>query len=245
MFCSKCGKQIDNDAIFCKFCGSSTFSNISSANNAESGSKGQFAGKISKCPNCGEAIDSFLTKCPLCGVEIHRTDVASSVRLLVDQLQQLESQRPPQGYLKSFLSRTYLANAVSDIDSKKIDLIRNFPIPNSKEDIIEFLFLAFSSIDMSAIAGGSVWRPIPTSLIELARAWDSKADQAYQKAKYMMFSDPEFPKIQSMYEQKERDKKTAAKNRRKSIFGVVMLAIAPILLMALMALFIVWLWKIT
>ena len=180
MFCSKCGKPLDDDAVFCKYCGTSTTSlNSSSINNSTTSTqKVKFAGSVFKCPNCGESIDSFLTKCPLCGVEIHREDVAGSVQNLINQLQQLESQRPQQGLLKNFASRTFI-NMVSDIDNKKIDLIRNFPIPNSKEDVIEFLFLAISNIDMGAIFGGNAMRPAGTSQIELAKAWDSKADQAY------------------------------------------------------------------
>ena len=130
---------------------------------------------------------------------------------------------------------------VSDIDNKKIDLIRNFPIPNSKEDVIEFIFLAISNIDMGAIFGGSAMRPAGTSQIELAKAWDSKADQAYQKAKYMMFSDPEFPRVQALYDQKEKDKRIAEKNHKKSVFGLVCLCVAPTLFMILIILLCCWL----
>lgn len=37
---------------------------------------------------------------------------------------------------------------MQSIDEQKIDLIRNFSIPNTKEDVLEFIVLAAANIDL-------------------------------------------------------------------------------------------------
>lgn len=78
----------------------------------------EFVGKIKKCPNCGQVIQSFKIKCPSCGFEFSGIEAVKSVKdfFYVYQRENNKWQR--------------------------LELIKNFPVPNSKEDILEFAILA-------------------------------------------------------------------------------------------------------
>jgi len=81
-------------------------------------------------------------------------------------------------------------------EKQKITLVRAFPIPNTKEDIIEFLILASSNICTSSHSAGS-----DTPQKEEYDAWLVKIEQCYQKAKMILKSDSDFPKVQEIYNQ--------------------------------------------
>lgn len=122
MYCRKCGKQIPDNSRFCSFCGEDLSSDINTEHE-ERGKKRKvvFDGEIHKCPNCGEILDAFVTKCPTCGFEIRGTKGgANKVEELAEKLQKANN------------------------TSKNKELISNFYVPNTKEDIIEFFTLAVS-----------------------------------------------------------------------------------------------------
>ena len=117
VFCSNCGEKLNDGAKFCHACGAST-SGIPTQQKREQ----EYAGKIIKCPNCGEVLDSFVTVCPACGYELRGSSASSSVREFAMKLD----------------------NAATD--AKKVSIIRNYPVPNTKEDIFEFMILASTNI---------------------------------------------------------------------------------------------------
>lgn len=102
-------------------------------------------------------------------------------------------------------------NQVSALDEQKISLIRNFAIPNTKEDILEFVILAAANIDIKVYSAGQT----KAAQRELSDAWISKLEQAYQKAQLMFPSSPEFQNIEKLYYQKMAQIK---KEKRKILF---------------------------
>ena len=111
----------------------------------------EFAGKIIKCPNCGEVLESFTSKCPSCGCEIRGRTAVASVKELFSNIQQAKN------------------------DKEIIRLIKTFPVPNSKEDILEFMVLASSNFSESYYVSHM-------GEDNISEAWLSKAEQCYQKA---------------------------------------------------------------
>lgn len=82
----------------------------------------EYVGTIRKCPNCGQVLQSFQAKCPACGHELTGVGVASSVKEFFDFYQK-------------------------ETDKfRQLELIKSFPVPNSKEDILEFALLASQQI---------------------------------------------------------------------------------------------------
>ena len=77
------------------------------------------------------------------------------------------------------------------MQSKKISIIRNFYIPNTKEDIYEFVILATSNMN---------------SYNYDYEAWDVKPQQAYQKATLSFGNTQEFHYIHQLYTQAQNIK---------------------------------------
>lgn len=163
-FCVNCGQEIKEGSKFCTNCGSAVIPHQKLENNER---KTFYDGEIRKCPNCGEIIDSFVVNCPSCGYELRGSTATSSVQRLYWEL-----------------------NRAATIE-QKILVIRNYPIPNAKEDIIEFMILASSNISGEADNG-------------VFEAWIAKFGQAYQKAKITLQNDSAFTQIQEIYEKTEK-----------------------------------------
>lgn len=78
----------------------------------------EFVGTIQKCPSCGQVLKAMQAVCPACGHEIIGVKANMSVREFFDLYQKERS------------------------DRNKVNLINNYPLPNAKEDILEFAILA-------------------------------------------------------------------------------------------------------
>ena len=120
-FCSKCGKELAENAKFCANCGTSVESGTTKDETKERTQV--FMGTIRKCPNCGEQIGTNTTKCPACGFVIEKRNVSASLDAFVKKL------------------------ASFDHYIKKREYIENYPVPNNKEDIRDLLTYAASQRD--------------------------------------------------------------------------------------------------
>lgn len=137
-FCVNCGEELVDGARFCHSCGTPVGVGISTNSNQR---KEEFVGKVFKCPNCGAVITESTIICPECGIQITGRDAVSSVKKFEEQLMKIESKR--KGGILDVLTKTS-----SVVDNQKLNLIRNFPIPNTIDDINEFIFLAIANIDV-------------------------------------------------------------------------------------------------
>lgn len=158
-FCTNCGQQINDGAKFCSSCGAAV-----SNEKIHTQRKTVFEGNIHKCPNCGEVLNSFTSNCPSCGYEIRGASNSAAVQEFAVKLASAGSRQ------------------------EKIAIIRNFPIPNTKEDILEFMILASTNI------GDNLEK-------DISAAWQSKTEQAYQKAQIIFQDEKEFSRIQNIYSQ--------------------------------------------
>ena len=97
---------------------------------------------------------------------------------------------------------------VDPVDKQKLALIQNFPIPNTVDDVLEFILLAVSNIDVSL--SKKSWANNSSGMQILAmemprvisNAWVTKMEQVYQKAEILFPDDPTFPKIKKIYTDK-------------------------------------------
>ncbi len=160
--------------------------------NTESKRKTVFEGDIHKCPHCGETLKAFETVCPTCGTELRGARSSSAISALAEKLENTTSEK------------------------QRIVVIKNFPIPNTREDIFEFMLLASSNFDSSYYA---------THLHEenISDAWLTKIEQCYSKAELSFGNHPDFERIESIYlrikadcADKERKIKYEEKARRET-----------------------------
>lgn len=78
------------------------------------------------CPNCGKQVPSMTLKCE-CGYEFSTQKKVSSIKVFSDKLEKVKEH------------------------DKKIQIISTFPVPNTKEDIIEFLALSISEVKKKVV----------------------------------------------------------------------------------------------
>lgn len=192
-YCKNCGKQLPDDAKFCVDCGTPT-------EEASSKRRVEQAGTIYKCPNCGEVLESMTAVCPACGYEIRNVKAVSSVQIFAEQLAKIEAEEMPQIENNSFMKKVFgrdLRETPARLEEarlafrkqkrdKKINLISNYPVPNTKEDLTEFALLVTTNLK-------------DDSDDEIYAAWVSKLEQLYQKAEILIPTDPVFTRIEDLY----------------------------------------------
>lgn len=157
-YCKKCGNELESDAEFCTECGTPIIKKSDER-------KEVYDGNVHKCPNCGEHLKSFKLKCPSCGHELRDSKSSNAVSEFVKKLEKANSE-----------------------EQQYSDLIRSFPIPNNKEDILEFMILASSNI-------------VGQSNKSVFDAWKSKFEHCYQKAVIMFENEKEFNQIDKIYKE--------------------------------------------
>ncbi len=187
-FCAKCGQQLSDDENFCVNCRHSVDLDPSYQNER----KIFFEGEIRKCPSCGNELKAFEAICSNCKFELRSAKSSSAVKDLANKLEQATSEK------------------------QQIIIIKNFPIPNTVEDIFEFMILASSNFDASYYA---------THLQEedISDAWLIKVEQCYQKAKFMSLDISQITKIETIYNKiitacetgkKQEEQKLATRSNR-------------------------------
>lgn len=204
-FCSNCGSQIVDGAKFCQKCGAAV---INSNGGLSSQRQQEFAGKIYKCPNCGETLKSFVRNCPTCGFELRGTKATSAVREFALKLEAIESRREYENP-RGLFSRAANMDRVSKTDEQKISLIQSFSIPNTKEDMLEFMILATSNVNMRSY--DSFNTNISKSEKVINDAWMAKIKQVYEKAKRSYGNEEDFLQIESLYKNCNADISKAKK----------------------------------
>lgn len=208
MFCQNCGNKLDDDAIFCDACGAKVVKKETIVQPASQSAEKPVEkketlkeGKIYKCPFCGEVLPYDAIKCPSCGNEIRGREVTSSIKLFFDKYSALDEK---------------------DVD-KKIDLIKSFPIPNSREDIIEFMVFASSNFDAKYYATNQ-------KKDSVASAWLAKIDLCYEKGKSMFTDARDLKQIEDIYSKAHSDVRKMSKTRLILISGgIATVAIGVIL----------------
>ncbi len=200
MYCTNCGKRLANGAKFCDGCGTKTQSEV--VLETSNHKKTTVEGNIHKCPSCGEIISHDVLVCPSCNHEIRGRAVSS--------------------FLQAFFGKVSL-----ETDEKiKIELVKTFPVPNNREDIIELMLLASSNFDARYYATNK-------EADSLAGAWLSKIDNCYKKGKLMFTSQADLNAIESIYNEVHAKTKSVEKSKQiMTILGVSLTVLSLVLIVA-------------
>lgn len=91
----------------------------------------QKKGNINKCPSCGEAIGAFASSCKACGHEFTNIEANRTITALVKRFDEIETEADDKG-LKSNKRQQFILE-------KRARIIRDFPIPNAREDLLELI----------------------------------------------------------------------------------------------------------
>lgn len=167
-FCSNCGKELD-DAKFCSECGRRT--DVLPVGDDEGGNEFSapannsnliYEGEVHKCPACGNPLGIYDLVCGFCGYEIRGRHISTTIRLFTDSLREAKS------------------------DEERARLISEFPVPNNREDILEFIILASANISSETTR-------------QVFYAWVTKFEHCYEKSKLLPLKEEEHNHIEHIY----------------------------------------------
>ena len=204
-YCLKCGTKLVDGAKFCQKCGTAVNEDVYTN---EAKRQQEYVGKIYKCPNCGEVLKSFVRNCPSCGFELRGAKATSAVREFALKLEAIEARREYEKP-KGFFSAAQNQINISKTDEQKINLIQNFSVPNTKEDMLEFMILATSNINTKSYDFSN--SSISKGEKAITDAWNSKIRQVYEKAKKSYGDAADFETIQELYDKCNLEIKNAKK----------------------------------
>ena len=167
-----------------------------------------------KCPACGAIAETFATKCGDCGTEFRNIEASQNITKFFEKLDEIESTRVENIHSEEENSNIGVGTIIklflfwwilvpiklinfainkskpakwSTTDSRKEELIMNFPVPVSREEIFEFLTLAESKLHANTYFNSlseqtkykDAWNKI----------WLKKIEQIYAKASLSMKND--------------------------------------------------------
>lgn len=92
----------------------------------------QKKGSINKCPSCGAQLGAFASACESCGHEFTDIDANRSITALVERFEEIEREVDLKGIKGKHRLKAIL--------EKKARVIRDFPVPNSRDDLQQLMF---------------------------------------------------------------------------------------------------------
>lgn len=143
--------------------------------------KSEKYGDLRKCPACGALLGATDAVCPQCGHEMVGIKAVSSAQRLADMLAEVDAEEP--SLLTIFTPK--------DIWRKK-SIIENFPVPNSKEDLVEFALTMRSRMD----------GPLAEACYN--RSYEKKYKEVIAKLRFLF---PDDPAVQRILEEDKKKKK--------------------------------------
>jgi hypothetical protein len=92
----------------------------------------QRRGSVHKCPSCGAALGAFVSVCGSCGHELLEVDANRSITALAERFEEIERELDAMGYKGKRREEA--------ITEKKGRVIRDFPVPNSRDDLQQLIY---------------------------------------------------------------------------------------------------------
>ncbi|MEF8759248.1 MAG: hypothetical protein V5B36_05845 [Candidatus Accumulibacter sp. UW25] len=120
-------------------------------------------GNINKCPNCGASLGAFLSVCESCGHEITDIEANRTITALVEKFDAIEREVDE----KQFVGR----RREQAILERRSRVIRDYPIPNSREDLQQLLYFIQPKLVESVKPDPNVedWRAKFTEVLNRAK----------------------------------------------------------------------------
>jgi len=157
-----------------------------------------------KCPNCGASLKSFESICPYCQTELRNIKASNLIESFSKELEEIQSRPLPQyqgkdSLMKKLIGQDYNSereefeeNARENRAKEIARFINNYPVPNTKEDLTEFMILSRSNYDMADSDNDII-----------KDAWEAKMKQIIEKAKLSLKDPEDIKKITELYENRK------------------------------------------
>lgn len=168
-------------------------------------------GEIRKCPACGAHVKAGIAICQECGHEFVGVRAVSSAERLSEMVEQASQRDNAQSTVHKMFTPSFEVATV----------IKNFPIPNTVEDLLEFCLICE--------ARGKKDRSFP-----LEYAYYEKYCESVNKAKIFFGNDARFQPLFKRFDEKS-GKMSDDKKKLLIIGGIIICAILfPFLMVAIL-----------
>lgn len=191
--------------------------------------------KDKHCPSCGHKVSSIDLFCPACGLSLEDTTASSAAQTLADKLAVIDNQK--EGIIRNFIR--VKQEKISEKATQKAQIIKAFPVPNTKKDLLEFIHLAASNINTKILLGQTTDSSLDEDAIKseklLSETWLEKMESIYQKAQTLLAGDADFLKIENIYRAKKHEidalREELRRKSRRSNIGMAILMGMLVLIM--------------
>lgn len=191
--------------------------------------------KDKHCPSCGHKVSSIDLFCPACGLSLEDTTASSAAQTLADKLAVIDNQK--EGIIRNFIR--VKQEKISEKATQKAQIIKAFPVPNTKKDLLEFIHLAASNINTKILLGQTTDSSLDEDAIKseklLSETWLEKMESIYQKAQTLLAGDADFLKIENIYSAKKHEidalREELRRKSRRSNIGMAILMGMLVLIM--------------
>lgn len=153
-------------------------------------------GNVVKCPNCGAPVVSGSAVCSECGYAFSNVKVNSSIEKLAEKIESIEKTLGNNG--RSFKEQLLNDGNGSRKAQAIASAIKNFPVPNSREDLLEFLSAMSAKGSKFGNYGDTA------DQVVIAKAYYAKFVECIKKAKANFASDSAFLPYFEEYNNKVR-----------------------------------------
>ena len=144
-------------------------------------------GIVNKCPQCGAVVEASSVKCTDCGYTFRGIGANSSIERFSDKLNEIENRFADNGSILQYTIFVQFSLG-TDARTKAIQTaIEAFPIPTTKEDLLEFAMFLKSK--------GKRPYPCTPSQDKICNSYRKKFDECVDKAKVFFPDDPHFNAI--------------------------------------------------
>lgn len=162
---------------------------LSAVDNIKTLSFSNKQGSVRKCPVCGAIVQSYMVACPECKYVFENVSANSSMEKLLALLQEVDNTTTDSGLLDDNVFR------------KKKSIIQNFPIPNTKTDIIDFIV----ALQPKALNTND----------RLAKSYFVKYEECINKAKLLFPDDPELSSLLLDYKKVQKKARYSSEGKYK------------------------------
>lgn len=167
----------------------------------------QRKGNINVCPVCGELVKAMEIKCSACDHEFVNIEAITSISILLSEITEIKRNAEIIDYTT---------------EQRIAGLINSTPIPNSKEDLLEFLAVCCAQADVDFAARGTGVIPA---------AWANKGNEAFLKARIAFRGDNSSLSLLHEFETKLK----SAKRKSKLIWLILILSLSLLAAIAFLA----------
>ena len=184
--------------------------------------RNQKYGTVRKCPNCGATVEAGSVKCKECAHHFIGVDANSSITKFSKLLTETENRNSGFGIING-LKTLY---GVDNKTLRVISTINNFPIPTTKDDLLEFILFIEPKITEKSIDNSTPGN------IKIADAYKKKYNECIKKAKLFFNNDPQFLQLFAQYENNKKFKWSNLSGRARFIIIYLIVFSIFILLVA-------------